>query len=145
MYVDAVGQKKLPALRTSSYDPLILAKFHFYMAIARTFTPFLTKYQTDEPVLPFISQDLTVLIKSLLKRFIRSEVLSGITPLQLVKLDSTDKAARVQLKNVDIGLGAEAVLKELQSRPNSSITELRELKFRQDCLDLMTKIIQTAV
>lgn len=71
MYVDAVSQKKLPAPRTLSYDclaaarqdPLILAKFHFYMAIARAFTPFLTKYQTDEPVLPFISQDLTSLIK----------------------------------------------------------------------------------
>ncbi|RXN05329.1 hypothetical protein ROHU_033474 [Labeo rohita] len=114
-----VTQKNLPNPRTSSYDclavarndPLIMAKFHFFMALSRTFTPFLTKYQTDEPVLPFISQDLTVLIKSLLKRFIKSEVLHNITPLQLVKLDTGDMAARIQLKNVDIGLGAEAVLK----------------------------------
>ncbi|KAL2083672.1 hypothetical protein ACEWY4_021445 [Coilia grayii] len=47
--------------------------------------------------------------KSLLKRFIKSEVLRNITPLQLINLDSTDKAARVPLKNVDIGLGAETV------------------------------------
>ncbi|KAG9260317.1 hypothetical protein AMEX_G26560 [Astyanax mexicanus] len=108
-YVDAVTNKQFPAPRTASYDylavarqdPLIMAKFHIFMAISRIFTPFLTKYQTDEPVLPFISQDLTVLIKSLLKRFIKSEVLRSITPLQLVKLDSTDKTARVPLKNVD--------------------------------------------
>ena len=71
MFVDAVTQKNLPNPRTSSYDclavarndPLIMAKFPFFMALPRTFTPFLTNYQTDEPVLPFISQDLTVLIK----------------------------------------------------------------------------------
>lgn len=71
MYVDAVTQKNLPNPRTSSYDclavarndPLIMAKFHFFMALSRTFTPFLTKYQTDEPVLSSISQDFTVLIK----------------------------------------------------------------------------------
>ena len=35
-------------------DPLVLAKLQFYAAIARTFNPFLKKYQTDEPVLPFL-------------------------------------------------------------------------------------------
>jgi hypothetical protein len=70
-YVDAVTQKKLPNPRTSSYDtlaearndPLIMAKLHFFMAVSRTFTTFLTKYQTDEPVIPFIGKDLAVLMK----------------------------------------------------------------------------------
>lgn len=43
-------------------DPLILAKLQFYAALARTFTPFLKKYQTDEPVLPFLPKDLTELM-----------------------------------------------------------------------------------
>lgn len=63
MYGDGVSQKKLPVLlydglAAARQDPLILAKFHFYMANA-----ILTKYQTDEPVLPFISQDSNALIK----------------------------------------------------------------------------------
>ncbi|XP_016372093.1 uncharacterized protein LOC107711605 [Sinocyclocheilus rhinocerous] len=119
MYIDAVTQKRLPNPRTSSYDslaearndPLIMAKFHFFMAISRTFSTFLTKYQTDEPVMPFISKDLVMLMKSLLKRFIKEEILNDITALQMVRLDTTDKKARKQLKNVDIGLGAEAVIK----------------------------------
>ena len=44
-------------------DPLILAKLHFYMAIARTFTPFLKRYQTDEPVMPFLGRDLVEFLK----------------------------------------------------------------------------------
>lgn len=43
-------------------DPLILAKLQFYTALARTFTPFLKKYQTDEPVLPFLPEHLTELM-----------------------------------------------------------------------------------
>ncbi|XP_056262502.1 uncharacterized protein LOC130188267 isoform X3 [Pseudoliparis swirei] len=119
MYVDAVTQKKLPSPRTSSYDtlaearndPLIMAKLHFFMAVSRSFTTFLTKYQTDEPVMPFISKDLSVLMKSLLKRFIKAEIVDDITALQMVKLDTNAKEARVHVKHVDIGLGAEAILK----------------------------------
>lgn len=60
MYVDAVKQKKLPNPSTASYDtieaaqadPLMIAKLQFFLAISRTFSLFLTNYQTDEPVLP---------------------------------------------------------------------------------------------
>lgn len=41
----------------------------------------------------------------------KEEILNDITALQMVRLDTTDKKARKQLKNVDIGLGAEAVIK----------------------------------
>lgn len=70
-YMDAVRTKKLPNPGTASFDtiaaalkgPLILAKLQFYMALARTFNPFLKKYQTDEPVMPFLGKDLAELIK----------------------------------------------------------------------------------
>lgn len=70
-YVEAVSTKKLPNPGTSSYDtleaatkdPLILAKLHFFMAVCRSVTPFLTKCQTDEPVLPFIGNDSAELLK----------------------------------------------------------------------------------
>ena len=39
-----------------------MAKLQFYAALARTFTPFLKKYQTDEHVLPFLPKDLTELM-----------------------------------------------------------------------------------
>ncbi|KAF1376045.1 hypothetical protein PFLUV_G00226500 [Perca fluviatilis] len=121
-------------------DPLIMAKLH--MAVSRIFTTLLTKYQRDEPVMPFISKDLAILMKSLLKRFIKAEILNDITALQMVKLDTTAKEARAHLKDVDIGLGAEVVLKELQSSPNSRVGELSVLAFRKDCMDCLTNIVK---
>ncbi|KAI2647221.1 Zinc finger protein 474 [Labeo rohita] len=83
MYMDAVRKKKIPNPGTASYDtpeaaekdPLILAKLHFYMAITRTFSPFLTFYQTDVPVIPFLAKDLAELLKSMLRCFVKKEEL----------------------------------------------------------------------
>jgi len=78
-YMDAVRTKKLPNPGTASFDtiaaalkdPLILAKLQYYMALARTFNPFLKKYQTDEPVMPFLSKDLAELTKVMIYTFLK--------------------------------------------------------------------------
>ena len=69
-YVDAAEEKKVQKPNTASYDvilaalgdALLMAKLQFFLAIARSFNPFLVKYQTDEPVLPFLAKDLTELL-----------------------------------------------------------------------------------
>ncbi|XP_065125255.2 uncharacterized protein [Paramisgurnus dabryanus] len=140
-YVDAVKQKKLPNPGTASYDiieaaqadPLIIAKLQFFLAISRTFNPFLTKYQTDEPVLPFLAKDLSELLKSLLRRFWKRELLHDLTPLQLTKVNVSDEANWVPVMNTDIGLGAESAIKALQTEPGGRIGELSVLIFRREC------------
>lgn len=47
----------------------------------------------------------------MLRRFVKREVLKDISPLQLVKLDVSEKNNWVPPKDVNIGLGAESVLK----------------------------------
>ncbi|ROL08906.1 hypothetical protein DPX16_5242 [Anabarilius grahami] len=110
------------------------------MAITRTFSPFLTFFQTDAPVIPFLAKDLTELMKGLLRRFVKKEVLKDISPLQLVRLDVSDKQSWVNLKEVNVGLGAESLLKELQKQ--KKIGELTVLEFRNDCVKVMCTIIQ---
>ncbi|XP_037393253.1 uncharacterized protein LOC108432320 [Pygocentrus nattereri] len=120
--VDQVKAKKLPNPRSSSYDtiaearmdPIILAKLHFFMSILRTFQPFLTKYQTDAPMIPFLGRDLEDLIRSLLRRFIKRDVQVDVSPVNLVKLDVTDQKFWVSPKQVDIGLGATDALKVIR-------------------------------
>ncbi|KAJ8388000.1 hypothetical protein AAFF_G00147910 [Aldrovandia affinis] len=112
IYLDAVRTKKLPNSGTASFDTLeASAKLQFYMAITRTFSPFLTRYQTDEPVTPFLTKGLAELMKSMLRHFVKRELLHDISPLQLVKLDVSDKKNWVHPTEVKIGLGAESVLK----------------------------------
>lgn len=134
------------------------------MAIARTFTPFLKRYQTDEPVMPFLGRDLAELLKvkihtgrnaryhynaiSSFRRvseclhshfpcselsvldfartsihflvclltessetLMKRELLQDATTVQLTRLDITERKNWVHLQDVDIGLGAESILK----------------------------------
>ncbi|XP_028296859.1 uncharacterized protein LOC114458643 [Gouania willdenowi] len=144
LYMEAVKTKRLSNPGTASYDtvaaaikdPLILAKLQFYAALARTFTPFLKKYQTDNPVLPFLPKDFTELMMSLLRRFIKREVLHDITALQLTKLDVTDKTIWLSPQDISIGLGAESVLKSIKG------AELRVLEFKRECMQGLCNIIR---
>ncbi|XP_027145370.1 uncharacterized protein LOC113747891 isoform X2 [Larimichthys crocea] len=124
-YVDLVRAKKVKNPGTSSFDSvceaqmdsLLLAKFHFFMAISRVFQPFLTKYQTDVPMMLFLWEDLETLMRNLLKRFIKREALPQ-TPYKLVRLDVVDHAMWLSPKEVDIGMGATVVIK-VMSYPSS--------------------------
>lgn len=49
--------------------------------------------------------------KSLVRHFIKREVLHGITALQLTKLDVADKTIWLRPQDISIGLGAESILK----------------------------------
>ncbi|XP_056451964.1 uncharacterized protein LOC130387051 isoform X3 [Gadus chalcogrammus] len=118
-YVAAVRTKDVNNPATSSFDtievaakdPFVIAKLEFFTAVCRTVSPFLTRYQTDEPVLPFIAHDLAELLKSLLRRFVKIDLLRDATPAQLVRLDVTEKEATVPVRAIDIGIGAENAIK----------------------------------
>ncbi|XP_041668456.1 uncharacterized protein LOC121526132 isoform X4 [Cheilinus undulatus] len=79
-------------------------------------------------------------IESMLWRFVKREHLHNITPLQLVRLDVADQKIWVNLKEADIGLGAEVALKDLQRK--NIIGELTDLEFRKDCVKGMSNILK---
>ncbi|XP_049332733.1 uncharacterized protein LOC107197294 isoform X2 [Astyanax mexicanus] len=57
--------------------------------------------------MPYLGKDLAELIKSLMRRFVKREVLQDITTAQLTKLDIVDQKNLMPVHCVDIGLGAE--------------------------------------
>ena len=55
-------------------DPLMPAKIAFFASVAKQITRFLTTFQTDKPMLPVMSLGMYTLLKSLLNRFVKSEL-----------------------------------------------------------------------
>ncbi|XP_026121015.1 uncharacterized protein LOC113100543 [Carassius auratus] len=80
------------------------------------------------------------MMKSMLRRFVKKEGFKDMSSLQLVRLDVSDKQSWVNLKEVNMGLGAESLLKELQKQ--KKIGELTALEFRKDCVKVMCTITQ---
>ncbi|KAJ4923521.1 hypothetical protein JOQ06_021596 [Pogonophryne albipinna] len=66
--------------------------------------------------------------ESLLRRLNKRELLQDITTLQLTRLDVADKNNRLHPQDIDIGLGAESILKSTKG------VELTVLEFRRDCM-----------
>lgn len=96
-----------------------------------------TKYQTDIPMLPFLAEDLTKLIKGLLKCFVKEEDMES-TAARISQMDVSDKTTWVAHNEVDIGIGADLALKAL--RKSGSISDLRVMEFKQDCLQSLSSM-----
>ena len=145
-FVNAVKAKKVTDPKSKSYetvssgcsDPLMPAKIAFFASVAKQITPFLTAFQTDKPMLPFMGTSLYTLLKSLMNRFVKSELVAEATSvLKLLKLKPTDKEQQVDYLNVDVGFVAQQMLKE-QSR---KLSERQALQFRVECKDFLARTV----
>ena len=90
-------------------------KLEFFDYIAGILQPFLKSYQSDDPVLPFLYFDLKSLVSSLLKLFIKPDLISQAkTGLDLVKIDMTKAENKLPNKEIGLDFGAESKLNELK-------------------------------
>ena len=136
LYVQAVLEKKSPDPKTKSFDvvkdccsdKLMEAKLSFYRLIGQQLKPYLTLYQTERPMMPFMSSDLLDLLKSLMSRVIKADVMKTAAS-NICDVNVTDVANQVNYKNVDIGFSADRMLKKLVK--DKKCSERQEMEFRQ--------------
>ena len=145
-YVGCVEKKTCPNPRTASFDTikaacsdvLTTAKIHFFLSVSKQIVPFLTIYQTDRPMVPFLCDDLHRMVKGLLQRFVKPDILNDANTVQkLLKLDVEDTATHVSYKKIDVGFAAEDDLRQLGSKVSSR----QVMDFRMNC----KSFVQTTV
>ena len=69
----------------------------------------LCSYQTDSPMMPFISSDLYFVMKQLINVIILKEVLE-VTPYRLINIDVLKKDIYLPLNNLNLGTATELAL-----------------------------------
>lgn len=75
--------------------------------MAKHLQTFLTKFQTDAPMVPFLGQCLRDLLVDLMSRFIKKDVLDKADTYQkLAAVDPKEKRNQVLPKHVDLGFAA---------------------------------------
>ena len=62
-------------MREMLLEPFLKAKLCFFVSIAKDLESFLTEYQTDKPMIPFLYESLKNLLNRLLQRFVKPEIL----------------------------------------------------------------------
>lgn len=135
-YVTAVSsgpKSKIP--KSASYmtiskavnDPLVLAKLHVFVATAKCLSPFLKRFQSDKPMVPFLAKELYQLLCSLLEKFIKRAVVESLTVSSIVELNLNDGNNAKSSKHVSVGFAASEILK------NGEFSEVKAVEFRYQC------------
>ena len=110
---------------------MFFAELHFFKCIALQLQPLLLTYQTNRPMVCFLSDELCLLIRSLMRRFIKPDTLGDLNDENLVRLDVTDKQNHVEYKQVDVGFSSEKALKKDGRAHVPSDKQI--LEFRMEC------------
>lgn len=124
--------------RAVSSDKLLKAKHMFWISIARDFQPFLEQYQADSPLIPFLAADLEKLLRNVMNRFVKENVMASATSyLKLVEVNISSEEQVKAAKSIDVGFAAKRELANL--RQNNKITQAQELEFMVQCKSFLKR------
>ena len=123
-------------------DLLTVPKLEYFYFIASKLRPFLTFFQSEDPLLPFLHGFLVDVIKSLLELFMKTSVVDSIAVLpDLEKFDLTKKTSLLKVTEVNIGFAARHSLAKLVH--SDDISSADAFSFREDCVTFVTEVIKS--
>ena len=126
-------------LREHVLNPLTSAKLQFFISVAKVLQPFLKKYQTDKPMVPFITEDLLFILKAILDKFIREPVIEGATTaVKLINIDIMKIGNILPPKKVDIGFAKKMIVQEVAEKKEASPLQILELQ--NECIAFLQKL-----
>jgi hypothetical protein len=80
-------------------DKMMKVKLAFFETISSQMTPFLTMFQSECPLVPFLSSRIEKLVRALMVRFVKGSVLKDATNVaNLLKIDVEKSKNQVQLR-----------------------------------------------
>ena len=148
LYVECVEKKKLKHPQNKPYEtikhacknPLTEAKLAFFKRLARSVNPFLTKFQSDKPMVPFLCSSMTDMILELIEIFIKQQELQKVrrSTRKVMALDVGSTDLHVTYKQVDVGLETEMHVKEAAKK----VSEARLMDFRMKCKESVVAVVK---
>ncbi|KAG8178496.1 hypothetical protein JTE90_023424 [Oedothorax gibbosus] len=97
---------------------------------------FLTEFQGNKPLTPFLYSKLYLLVKYLLQRFVKPSVLNSSNAFSMYKINLNDKQNLLKVEYVDIGFATKAAFKKCKNVSSSDVEF-----FRSQCLVFMEGIV----
>ena len=131
--------KSYNTMKTMLKDPLLKAKVCFFISVAKELEKFLKEFQDDKPMLPFLFEAIESMIDTLMKRFVKPDILDANQYVtQRIKL-SLAETNLLEPKYVDVGYAAKKVLKSIKS---ATISDSSKLIFQSECRSLLVRLVE---
>ena len=129
-YWNSLPKSKQPKCKTfitlvnAVNDQLTPLKLSFFSYFASLLHPFLVKYQSEKPLIPYLYDDLTKCLKNILRVIVKEETL-GCQGKDLSKIDLNKSCNLKSKKDYHLGLATEAMLKELRKKDDIELKDIR--------------------
>ena len=121
------NRKSYETLVKYHLDVTVTAKVHFFKFIAFLFQEFLVSFQSDKPLISFLSSSLENVIK-IMKMFVLPVVIEKAnTSYKLIKLDLTKADACLPLELIELGRATNENLKSLHVSKEVKLNSERAL------------------
>lgn len=103
--------KKFLAVKAACNDKLLPAKLHFFIFVAKHVQSYLQKYQTDSPMVPFLTKDWTEMVCNIMSTVLKPSVIESMKdPVTNAKYTVTDEDT-LSTSKVDVGFLTARALK----------------------------------
>ena len=154
VYVKAVSVKRNDYTEPSSKsyhvvkdavaDRLMLSKLAAFMSIAMQLQPYLTAFQSDNPLMPFVCGELSSIVRALMKRIVKPDILDEATSTtRLLAVKYKEPANCLRPQKVDVGYLAVASTKQLLRK--KEIGEGALLRFRNELASFVRAVISKII
>ena len=107
-------------------DPLTVTKLHFFSFVAGLLQPFLKVFQRDEPMIPFLGNNIRSIYISSLELIVKAKVLENVVSYDLLQVVNNDDNL-LQTKRIHVGFAAESKIKRFLQTKQVIIISLFEM------------------
>ena len=133
--------KSYEKVKCALVDPLLIVKHNFFSYVAGMVEPFLKKFQTDKPMIPFLFFELKAIVTSLLEVIVRSSVIESCkSTKKLISIDLSDQDNLLPLNKMNVGFAVSGAIKKLVQSDKVSCDGVK--KFRQGAQLFIKGILQ---
>ena len=125
------SSKSYLAVKESVEDPLVTAKLQFFCFVSSIVEPYLRKYQTDKPMIPFVYFDLKDLVIKLLDIIVKPTVINNCKSgkqLKEIDLSIEENLISDQHGKINMGFAVVDIIKRLKQQDKVSLSQLKAFK-----------------
>ncbi|XP_074652758.1 uncharacterized protein LOC141907086 [Tubulanus polymorphus] len=127
-------------VKNAASDDVVIPRFYAFLSIAKILRPFLVDFQIDRPLMPFMAPQFFIILRSLMKRFIKGDLMKDADNLsKLLAIDFESSNNYRIHTDIDVGHIAEKKLKELLAL--KQISERMAMDFRMRVRSFLVAVV----
>ena len=129
--------KSYEALVDHHLDKFVPLRMQFFKDLAKKLKGFLVLFQTDRPMVAFLSNSLENMLRNLMKMILKPNILKeAATAYSLTKVEVGKSNNQLEVDQIDMGTALKQMLSSLLCKPE------KKREFKKECKQIIIALLQ---